>query len=393
MPTKEKNNKPSKASSVLTAPRRVQQPIDVKDDNYRLKVADIIPLSKEVNPSHVIVKDVSGSKEEEEQMVQQSPKPLKKSQFPPLTETKPDPSLPSTSAWAEPLPKEVLQAPMRETSNQDGTSSSAKTDSLKENKEPVVPTKDGPIPKTQAVTSLDNLKESTPPSSPPWPATKSISKKTEKTENNYQEEVEVEEVEEVEEEEEEEEEEEAPKPLLPSEFPPLPSTDNTKSNPSSTTIIPSNVNPAIPTDSVWINPIPEAITTPDPVVRTLEKEPEIKSPVKEEKKQTTINILVIPTKDGPLTKSQLLPQGEREEDQEDLVEKVKEKTEVIVEKTKEKTKEKIEETKKFAKEKKEQTKGKLEETKKLAKENIRRNNRTNKNKEQMKLKIIFKKKQ
>jgi len=43
------------------------------------------------------------------------------------------------------------------------------------------------------------------------------------------------------------------------------------------------VNPAIPTDSVWINPIPEAITTPDPVVRTLEKEPEIKSPVKEEK--------------------------------------------------------------------------------------------------------------
>jgi len=299
MPNKEKNStKPSKPSPAA-ASRKVQQPVDNKDDNYRLKDDVVEPLSKEVNPSHIVVKDVSQIELiKETNEMQEQPKPFKKSQFPPLSETKPDPALPSTSAWTEPLSKEVLRAPMKET-NKDENGNSEKVEknmTPKENKE-IIPSKDGPILKPQVESTpvnntnlnQDTYKESTPPASPPSGRTRTITTQmttTNRVESKFIEhEINPPKLIIREKEEEEEIQQEPLKPFKPYEFPPLPSTDTNSNNNSNVTIIPSNVIPTIPASSVWTNPLPQTITTPDPVVRTLEKEPETKNQPKEEKKR------------------------------------------------------------------------------------------------------------
>jgi len=304
MPNKEKNStKPSKKSPAITASRKLQQPVDNKDDNYRLKADDVVvPISKELNPSHIVVKDVNEIElnQEETNEIQEQNKPIKKSQFPPLTETKPDPALPSGSAWMEPLSNEVLMAPMKE-ANKDENGNSEKNDKNipKENKE-VIATKSGPILKPQIESTpinntnlnqdtyyQDTYKQPTPPASPPSGRTTRTTTTTNATETKFMEhEVNPPKLIIKEKEEEEIVPQEPAKPLKPYEFPPLPSTDTSPTNnKSNVTIIPSNVIPTVPTSSVWSNPLPESITTPDPVVRTLEKEPETKNQPKEEKKR------------------------------------------------------------------------------------------------------------
>jgi len=145
MPIKEKNSqKSSKPSPASNAPRRLQQPVDTKDDTNKVKAEDII-----VNPPHIIVKEINEmeSIKNDDEVNEKPLKPLKKSQFPPLTKIVPDPVLPLDSAWTEPLSKEVLEAPMKEESE---TKTQIKEEKKEKTKEmPVVPTKDGPLPKDQ----------------------------------------------------------------------------------------------------------------------------------------------------------------------------------------------------------------------------------------------------
>jgi len=341
MPNKEKNQ---------FAPKKVQQ-IDTKEDNYRLKAADIVePLSTEINPSHIVVKDVD---EVESNVEQQPSKPLKKSQFPPLTETKPDSSLPLGAAWNEPLSKEILKAPMKEASSKENENMDTEA-APKANVE-IIPTKSGPIIKTQteptSVTS--NLQEDTyKQPSPTLPlSTLTITKTTKLFESEINPPKllikKVEEDEEI-------VPQEPSRPLKPHEFPPLP-TDTKTAN--SVSIVPSNVVPNVPISSVWTNPLPQTITTPDPIVRSLEKESDTKNQPKEEKKDKYKDILVVPTKDGPLPKDQIVQTQEVETKESEVVlvlEKPKEPKEKAKEKmikTKNKVKTKASETKEHIKEK------------------------------------------
>lgn len=98
-------------------------------------------------------------------------------------------------------------------------------------------------------------------------------------------------------------------------------TDTKTAN--SVSIVSSNVVPNVPISSVWINPLPQTITTPDPIVRSLEKESDTKNQPKEEKKDKNKDILVVPTKDGPLPKDQIV-QTQEVETKESEVEKPKE---------------------------------------------------------------------
>jgi len=263
MPNKEKNQ---------LAPKKVQQ-IDTKEDNYRLKAKDIVePLSKERNPSHIVVKDV----DEVESNVEEQQHPLTKSQFPPLTETKPDSSLPLGAAWNEPLSKEVLQAPMKEASSKENEK--VDTEPAPKANVEIIATKSGPIIKTQteptSATSIqeDTYKQPSPPTTPPL-HTITITKTTKtKIEKKSIKKVEEEEI----------VPQEPGRPFKPHEFPPLP-TDTKTAN--SVSIVSSNVVPNVPISSVWINPLPQTITTPDPIVRSLEKESDTKNQPKEEKKR------------------------------------------------------------------------------------------------------------
>lgn len=335
MPNKEKNQ---------FAPKKVQQ-IDTKEDSYRLKAEDIVvPLSKEINPSHIVVQDVD---EVESDVEQQPSKPLKKSQFPPLTETKPDTALPLGAAWNEPLSKEVLRAPMKEASSKDNEKIDNEV-APKENVE-IIATKSGPIIKTQTEptatsnsTQEDTYKQPSPPSTPPL-KTITITKTTKEPEINPPKLL-------IKKVEEEIVPQEPSKPLKPHEFPPLPTDTKTANGVS---IVPSNVVPNVPISSVWINPLPQTITTPDPIVRSLEKESDTKNQPKEEKKDKNKDILVVPTKDGPLPKDQIV-QSQEVESKESQVEKPKEPKEKAKEKmieTKNKVKTKASETKEHIKEK------------------------------------------
>jgi len=393
MPNKEQQStKASKASprSAFTAPRRLQQPVEIKDDNYRLKAEDILqPLSNEVNPSHIVVKDVSeieSLKDEVEEL--QPSKPLTRSQFPPLTETKPDPSgLTSGSAWAEPLSTEILKAPMREAPNKENGITEKIDNSPK--KESVVPSKDGPIPKTQTESVQADRPPSRPPSQnsasiprtvmsspPPLPTpphllnNTPIKSNTELLPENKSTEINPSKI--IIKKAEETTFTKMPKQksIKSHEFPPLPSTDTTSS--SNVSIVPSNAVSAVPIESVWDNPLPSAISTPDPVVHTIEKEKEPENRTLKEEKKERNREPVVPTKQGPLPKDQL--EGDTLDDEEETeqieeTQDIKDKMEI----TKELGKEKLEITKDVAKEKmeiaKEVTKNVANETKEYIKEN------------------------
>jgi len=117
--------------------------------------------------------------------------------------------------------------------------------------------------------------------------------------------------------------------------------------------------PNVPISSVWINPLPQTITTPDPIVRSLEKESDTKNQPKEEKKDKNKDILVVPTKDGPLPKDQIV-QTQEVETKESEVEKPKEPKEKAKKntiETKNKVKTKASEIKEHVKEKNDGCKG------------------------------------
>jgi len=390
MPNKEQQStKASKASprSAFTAPRRLQQPVEIKDDNYRLKAEDILqPLSSEVNPSHIVVKDVSEIESLKDEMEVQPSKPLTRSQFPSLTETKPDPSgLISGSAWAEPLSTEVLQAPMKEAPNKEN-GITEKIDNSPKNKESVVPSKDGPIPKTQAESAQTDRPPSRPPSQnsasiprtvmsspPPLPTpphllnNTPIKSNTELLPENKSTEINPSKI--IIKKAEETTFTKMPKQksIKPHEFPPLPSTDTTSSS-SNVSSVTSNVVPAVPIESVWDNPLPSAISTPDPIVHTIEKEKEPENRTLKEEKKERNKEPVVPTKQGPLPKDQL--EGDTLDDEEEETEQIEE-TQDLKEKmeiTKEAAKEKLEITKEAAKETLEITKDVVKDKIEIAKE-------------------------
>jgi len=397
MPNKEQQStKASKASprSAFTAPRRLQQPVEIKDDNYRLKAEDILqPLSSEVNPSHIVVKDVSEIESLKDEMEVQPSKPLTRSQFPSLTETKPDPSgLISGSAWAEPLSTEVLQAPMKEAPNKEN-GITEKIDNSPKNKESVVPSKDGPIPKTQAESAQTDRPPSRPPSQnsasiprtvmsspPPLPTpphllnNTPIKSNTELLPENKSTEINPSKI--IIKKAEETTFTKMPKQksIKPHEFPPLPSTDTTSSS-SNVSSVTSNVVPAVPIESVWDNPLPSAISTPDPIVHTIEKEKEPENRTLKEEKKERNKEPVVPTKQGPLPKDQLmenwnLQEGDTLDDEEEETEQIEE-TQDLKEKmeiTKEAAKEKLEITKEAAKETLEITKDVVKDKIEIAKE-------------------------
>jgi len=350
MPNKEKNSTKPKPSPASNA-RKLQQPVDVPTDPYRLKAEDIVPLSKEVNPSHIVVKDVNEIEfNKKEELNEQPPKPLKKSQFPPLSETKPDPTLPPGSAWDEPLPKELLQAPMKE---ENETKNQLKEEKKEKTKEmPVVPTKDGPLPKSQSQEIVNEgeggvvpLKEkNSPRSAKPSPASnaprrlqQSVDTKDDNNINKVKAEdivvnpphIIVKEYNEMESIKNDDEVNE--QPLKKSQFPPLTET------------IPD---PVLPLDSAWTEPLSKEV-----LQAPMKEESETKTQIKEEKKERPKEMPVVPTKDGPLPRDQL-PEPEEIEIEEGEGEKVKDKIEA-------KSKDKIEENKNKMEENKNKMKTKV----------------------------------
>jgi len=232
---------------------------------------------KEINPPKIIVEPTP--KEEPKQKEHQAP--FRKADFPPLSESKPDP-LPPTSAWAEPLPKEILAAPMEEESIQSSQEISSVSENDANHHEETI---------NQAIindVTAEKIVELSPGSlldtNPPHIL---IIQKEERPLPRPQ----------------------RQKPLISSSFPPLP-TDSSSSSGRASSIAPS-----VPADSVWItNSLPTNMMTPDPVKRKMEMEPEPKNlcapPLPQEQKFTKeMPSPVIPTRDGPLPKdrTQTLP--------------------------------------------------------------------------------------